>query len=292
MAAIGRKNNFRPSRVSPLKPGLRGASHFRNLVAAKVRGSTYTKTAAVKFWVNLGLITLGTIFLALWLGGFLSNVREATQDFKRESLMSAGFVVERIDVIGERHLQEDEVLYALGVNRGDYLFKSNLNAAKTRIESLSWVEDALVRRLWPNRIVVQIIERRPHALWQMDGAVKLVDSKGDVISAIDPMQYAELPLLVGKGANQFGVEICDFVNKHPEISTRVNAFVYVNENRWDVIMNNRQQTVKLPTNNIERALSKLLMLHRQTQILDRELAVIDLRLDDRISLSAQKGERA
>lgn len=292
MATIGRKNAFRANRVSSLKPGLRGAHQVRNMVAAKMRGASYTKGAAIRFWTSLVFIIGGTVFLALWLGGFLPDVRQATQDFKRERLMSVGFVVERIDVMGEGRLQEDEVLSALSIDQGDYLFNADLKAAKKRIESLSWVEDALVRRLWPNRIVVQIIERRPYALWQMNGDVKLVDASGTVISSADPMQYTKLPLVVGEGAAEAVTEIHALVEKYPDISSRVNALVYINEARWDILMNNRQQTLKLPPENVERALSRLSALHAETQILDRDLTVIDLRLPDRISLQAMKAVRA
>ncbi|MGB0906321.1 MAG: cell division protein FtsQ/DivIB [Maricaulaceae bacterium] len=260
------------------------------MMSAKMRGSTYTKGAAFRFWGSLSLLIFAIMFSAMWLGGFLPNVQQAGQDFTRNRLMSAGFVVDRIDVMGEGRLREEDVKAALQIETGDYLFGTDLKEAKTRVESLSWVDDALVRRLWPNRIVVQIIEREPFALWQVNGQVRLVDANGIAIVDADPLQYTQLPLAVGVGAATAAPEIHKMLAGYPEIFNRVNALVYVNENRWDVLINDRAQKIKLPADNASKALEAVLSLHAATQILDRQIAVIDMRLPDRVSLSAMPSE--
>lgn len=289
MAAVKQKNFNANRRVSPLKPNLRGA---RNMVAAKYRQANYSKAAAIRLWSGIVLTVLGTIFLALWLGGVLPDVRQAGENFKRERLMAMGFVVDRVDVMGEGRLREDDVRQALQINQGDYLFGADLKTAKARVESLTWVDDALVRRLWPNRIVVQIIERRPYALWQKDGVVQLVDASGTMIAAAEAMKYAHLPMVVGKGAAERAANLQAVLSGFPDINRRINACVYVSESRWDLVMMDRTLTVRLPENDMAAALSKLAGLQARTQVLDRDVATIDLRLTDRITLSPTISDRA
>ena len=69
----------------------------------------------------------------------------AGQGFTQSRLVAMGFVVDRIDVVGEGRLREDDVRTALDIHRGEFLFDMDLNAAQERVESLSWVERAIVR---------------------------------------------------------------------------------------------------------------------------------------------------
>jgi len=104
--------------------------------------------------------------------------------------------------MGEGRLREEDVRRALGVYAGDYLFGIDMDGAQARVESLSWVDRAVVRRLWPDRIVVQIIERQPYALWQHEGEVKVVDAKGIAITDADMAKFTQLTLFVGEAAGE------------------------------------------------------------------------------------------
>jgi len=287
MAAIGKNSNVK--RVSPLKPGLRGA---RNWATAHLRAASYSRKGLWRMVLSLLFIFFSIAFLGLWLGGFLPNARQAGTDFKKDRLISMGFVVDRVDVMGEGRLSEKDVRRVLGVHDGDYLFDLDLRAAQSRVENLSWVEKAIVRRLWPDRIVVQIIERKPYALWQNQGIIQLVDHSGIAISQAALFDYPELPLIVGADAPVHFAETDKTVAKFEAISQKVDTFVYHNTGRWDLILHGGDLRVKLPKDSLESALSRLTDLHFQTQILDRELSVIDLRLGDRITLAPSKREPA
>ena len=276
-------------RVSALKPGLRGA---RNVMAAQMRASTHSRGAAFRFWGTIAFVIFATIFGALWLGGYLPAVKQKGADFKRDRLMAAGFVVDRIDVMGEGRLREDDVRRALGIYQGQYFFEPDLTAAKARVESLSWVDHALVRRLWPDRVVVQIIERKPYALWQNEGLIKLIDADGAVISDADPIQFAGLDLIVGEGGAEAAPKFQSELAALAELSGRVDAMIYVNKSRWDILIDDRQTRIQLPAMGRQAALKTLSDLQAQSQILDREIGVIDLRLSDRITLTPMSNNKS
>ncbi len=52
------------------------------------------------------------------------------------------------------------------MHRGDSMLGFSLEAARQRIEALSWVEHAAVERRLPGTLVVNLVERRPFAIWQ------------------------------------------------------------------------------------------------------------------------------
>jgi len=271
-------------RVSPLKPGLRGA---RNWASAQMRAASHTQQGFVRLVAAIVAVIVFIVFIGLWLGGFLPQVRQATGDFARHQMMSMGFVVERVDVMGEGRLREDDVRKALGVYAGDYLFGIDVEGAQSRVESLSWVDRAVVRRLWPDRIVVQIIERQPYALWQNGGALKVVDVKGEVISGASAEKFTALTLFVGEQARSQVFDVKQMINEFPDIESRAPSFVYLNS-RWDMVLGDGQIRVKLPEKNPKAALHRLQGLHDKTLILDRQISAVDMRLDDRLSIMATK----
>jgi len=279
-------------RISPIKPGLTGA---RNWATAQIRAASYTRKGFMRLTLSIAALILFVVLMGLWLGGFLPDIRQSADDFKRERLIAMGFVVDRVDIMGEGRLNEAQVRQSLGVTHGDYMFDINMRSAQNRIESLSWVDHAVVRRLWPNRLVVQIVERRPYALWQNQGIVRVVDKNGKLIEDADVKSYAHLPLVVGAQAGEGAADLHQTLAEFPEIAKHVSAAVYVNAQRWDLqfeTQSGQKIDIALPQEHIKGALATLWQLHADQEILARNISRIDMRLPDRIGLTPRKTHRA
>jgi len=60
----------------------------------------------------------------------------------------------------------------------------DLDKARAAFESVPWVRQATLRRIWPDRLAVRLDEHRPVALWQgEDGNERLVNDQGEVFEA-------------------------------------------------------------------------------------------------------------
>lgn len=283
MATVAKGRSGKTSqvhRVSPIKPGLKGA---RNWATAQVRAASYSRQGFWRLVISLTSIFLFIVIGALWLGGFFPNVIKASQDFTRKQFVAMGFTVDHVYVLGEGRLNERDVRAALGASEGDFLFDVDIHAAQARVEALNWVDQAVVRRLWPDRVVVQIIERRPYAMWQSNGVVRLVDIEGKTISVANPQDFPYLRLVVSRDAPVGVVDIETRLQQFPQIETRVSALVQMPSGRWDVTLNEGRMRVKLPMNDVNDAFQQLMDLQTQSQVLDRDIATIDLRLPDRIT---------
>lgn len=92
--------------------------------------------------------------------------------------------------------------------RGGF-FAADLNAVKTRIEKMPWVESVAVRKQWPDRIVINVTEQIPLARLS-DG--NLLSRKGARFSAPGAAAMQGLPELSGP------------VERVAEISERYLAF--------------------------------------------------------------------
>lgn len=270
-------------RVSPLKPGLRGS---QNWMAAKVRAAKHSPRAMIRFLASVLGTLLFLVFIGLWLGGFLPAIRHNLHVWKVERLMAVGFVVEQVDVMGEGRLNEADIRAAVSIYEGSYFFGVDLDAARARTESLPWVDRAVVRRLWPNRVVVQVVETTPYALWQNDGELHLLSDKGaPIVKVADAPSIPQgLKTYVGPDAAAQAKTVEALVQTYPQVWSRTQSLVRFPSGRWDLHLAN-DTIVRLPVENAELALRRLVSIDRETFILSREVGTIDLRLADRVSLS-------
>ena len=276
-------------RVSPIKPSLRGAG---NWTRAQFRAASYSRKAMLRLVGTIFLTIAALVYIALWMGGLLPAVKKNMHDFKQARLMDAGFVVKEIDVVGEGRLREGDVRTVLGIYEGQYFFGADLKAAQNRVEDLNWVENVVVRRLWPNRIVVEIIERDVFALWQHNGKMAVIDPSGVIIEDAAASDYDYLPHFIGETISNDSAKILELVARYPVLSQRFTTFRHVSDRRWDMIDMSADMTVKLPETDIEAALQNLVRYHHKTQWLDRKIDIIDLRIADRISVRPHDPEQS
>jgi cell division protein FtsQ len=75
----------------------------------------------------------------------------------------------------------------------------DLQQARAAFEAVPWVRHAVVRRVWPGRLAVQLEEHQPVALWLgTDGNDRLVNSHGEVFEAnVGDVEDDSLPRLQG-----------------------------------------------------------------------------------------------
>jgi cell division protein FtsQ len=113
---------------------------------------------------------------------------------------SPWFAIRSIQVEGDLLRITAETLRANAAPRlaGNF-FSTDLARARVAFEAVPWVRRATVRRVWPDRLVVQIEEHRAAALWQGDERDdRLVNAQGEVFSAnVGDVEDEALPAFSG-----------------------------------------------------------------------------------------------
>ena len=245
------------------------------------------------FWRRRNKLVLpavgAAVLLALVLGGVsvVHGLRSGnTVASLQERLgIGGGLVINTIRIEGLDKTPENFLRAALGVSKGDKLLGFSLDAARARIEKLTWVQRATVERHLPGTIVVRLEERRPYAVWQNGGKFQLIDRTGEVVVQQDPGKDADafktLPLVVGAGAPEAAASLLDDLAALPALRSRVVAAVRVGERRWNLHLSNGAD-VLLPEGAEGPAMTKLMELQTSQSLLDRPLQVVDMRLPDRL----------
>ena len=110
------------------------------------------------------------------------------------------FALRAIQVEGEVLRNSESTIRANAAHRltGSFL-TLDLQKSRSAFESVPWVRRAVVRKVWPMRLSVQLEEHRPVALWAMaDGNDRLVNSFGEVFEAnVGDVEDDGLPRLAG-----------------------------------------------------------------------------------------------
>ncbi len=101
-------------------------------------------------------------------GGSLATLRERIGN----ATASLGLRVGSIVIEGRANTPEPLLRAALGISKGDPILGFSLDAVRRNVEKLSWVDQATIERRLPDTVVVQLVERRPFAIWQNQGRVR------------------------------------------------------------------------------------------------------------------------
>lgn len=192
-----------------------------------------------------------------------------------------GLALENVDVVGRQRQSTASILTALGVKRGMPMFEIDLAAAQARLQALPWIRRADVERQLPDTLFIHLTEREPFAFWQRNGSLALIDRDGTVIPTDDLAQYGPRIVLVGDDAPAQAATLIDMLVTEPSLARRVNAAVLYGSGRWTLRFDTDVE-VALPGTEASVAWRRLAGLEAQEQILERNIAAIDLRLPDRM----------
>ncbi|MBI3932299.1 MAG: FtsQ-type POTRA domain-containing protein [Acidobacteria bacterium] len=138
---------------------------------------------------------VGRTVLALELGGALVFALAATWAGYSKVMASERLKVARVDVRGSRFLSEGEVRELLGPALGENILGLDIEEIKQRLRASPWVADATVRRALPDTLQVEVRERVPLALAEVD-RLYLMDEGGVLIDIYGPRTAGfDLPIV-------------------------------------------------------------------------------------------------
>lgn len=260
---------------------------FRNPFAKRPRQG-YRDQSVFKrnFQILSVLVVMSSIGYALH-----QDVPYKVYDFVADSLLvttqKSGFQVADVVIQGRHYTSPQQVLAAVDLVRNDPLFKYSPEEIRGRVRQISWVRDAKVIRQWPNTVFIKLEERRPLAIWQNQKQHYLVDDEGVVISDKIYAEYQKLPMIVGTDAPKCVSQILSTLVKSPELQNRVTALVFVSGRRWNLQIDGSID-VKLPEKDFEGAIVRLQKVLSQPNVNFKDVKVIDLRNDQRVTLRLNK----
>ena len=286
-----------PPKRAPSRPSRRARDIPYSVAWFRDRFATYA----------LGTIICGAVMLtvAAWMGGSLGVFGRNMNNGFNVIAGWAGISVKDVKVCA--HSEADEhsrtchspdpavtakVLAAVEVANGASILSADPYAIRDRVEKLD-IGDVSVQRLWPDRVRIDVEQRKPIALSQEDGeggSWRVVDQSGRAFAQADLAKYGSLPRVVGKDASKAAGALVAAMEPYPNLSERMETAYRINSRRWDVKFKGRTDVVSFPDDvNLADRLEALNLMQAQNRVLDLPATHIDARHPKYIALRPLPG---
>src|SRR6202047_1368752 len=241
--------------ASPRRHGVVGFFHRAAERLARLPGQTGNAAAAL-------IIAAAAAYGAVR-GDHVGEVVDVLKDVRDMAANAVGFNIAAVALTGQKHLSREEILATAGVTGRASLLFFDVADARARLLTNPWIAEATVQKLLPDRLVISISEREAFALWQKAGRVGVIAGDGIVLEPYVLRRYADLPLVVGVGAETRAREFLSMLDRRPELRANVRVSVLVAERRWNLRLKNGVD-VRLPEFDVDAALDQLGTLERDS----------------------------
>jgi len=206
-----------------------------------------------------------------------------------EAIGRMGFEVRNVEVQGRAQMDRKAVIDIAMDQSSRAMPLVDLEATRQRLQQLGWVSDARVSRRMPDTLVVDIIERRPTAIWQYRQKLALIDQNGVVIAPVDVRSMPDLPLVIGPGANQQATALATLIEKAPSLKPMMAGASWVGGRRWDLRFQSGE-TLALPEGDqaAADALADFAKRDATYRLLGQGFVRFDMRVPGRIVVRVSK----
>jgi cell division protein FtsQ len=200
-----------------------------------------------------------------------------------EAVGEAGFTLKHVEIKGAVHVPQLDV-YNIAFDQADAAMPLvDLEATRQRLLRFGWIRDARVSRRLPDTLVVDIVERKPAAIWQNNQQLALIDMDGVVLEPVKLDAMPDLPLLIGPNANRQAGALARLVEAAPQLKPAMAGATWIGDRRWDI----RFQTgevLALPEGEeaAHRALARFAQIDQQNQLLGKGFVHFDMRISGKL----------
>ncbi len=224
------------------------------------------------------VVVIGLIAMAVWSDKDRAAAIQAQIASLRSMFESRPeFRVDHLSIEGASADLADAVRAKLAVTLPASSFDLDLDAMRVTAETLDAVAEASVQIRAGGVLRVALVERQPALIWRVGDRLEMLDSTGHRVASLRARaDRADLPLIVGTGADAVTDEALNILAAAGPIANSIRGLQRMGERRWDIILD-RNQRIMLPDQNPIAALDRALALDQAEKLFARDITAIDLR---------------
>ena len=228
-------------------------------------------------------IILGAGLALAWLVASLAGVPAMAREQLAVVSKQSGFEVRRVEVRGVQHLNELKIDERVLAERDRAMPLVDLAALRAELLQLSWVEDARVSRQLPDTLVIDVVERKPHAVLKTADRMALIDDEGHVLEPITPARAKGRLVIGGWDAAHHVGELTALLDAAPALKPQVAEADWIGNRRWNLTFRTGQ-VLALPEGDKSSAgaLVAFARLDGTNRLLGGRVVAFDMRAPDRI----------
>lgn len=196
---------------------------------------------------------------------------------------SSGFEVRRVEVRGVRRLNELKVYERALAQRNQAMPLVDVDALRSDLMELSWVADARVSRQLPDTLVIDIVERKPHAVLRLPNKLVLIDATGHQLEPISPARARGKLVLSGPAAGKQVAVLSALLEAAPALKPQLREAEWIGARRWNLTFKSGQ-VLALPEGHrpAADALVAFARLDGTNRLIGGSVAAFDMRSPGRV----------
>lgn len=196
---------------------------------------------------------------------------------------SMGFSVNKVEVRGVKHLNELKIYERVDSAMGSPMPQVDVDQIRNELVRISWIEDARVSRQLPDRLIIDIVERKPHAVLRKPDRLVLIDATGHELEPVSAESAKGRLVVFGPGAGKQVEGLTRLLGAAPALKPQVAEAEWVGNRRWNVAFKTGQ-ILALPEGERDSANSLMTFarLDGVNRLLGGKVAVFDMRTAGRI----------
>lgn len=113
------------------------------------------------------------------------------------------FQIQDIEVYGNETISDEEIVKLSGVEEQDNIFKLDKALVKKRLESNPYIQVESIGRKYPNKLYINIDERRGGATISYLASTLVIDTEGVVLEIENRDQVPDYPIVTGLHVKSF-----------------------------------------------------------------------------------------
>ena len=278
----------------------RGGKGVRRAAAARTtqrkvqtaRQQTGSMLDSVMRWLPFSEETLHrivmTVILAIaaaivWTAVVMAGIPALVSEQAALIASDAGFKVSHLEVRGVNRMNELKIYERILGQNDRAMTTLDLAALRDELNELPWVKDARVSRKLPDTLVIDIVERTPHAVLRKPDRMVLIDETGAELETVRADRAKGMLVLSGLGVGQRVQDLAHLLDAAPALKPQVSEAEWVGNRRWNLTFKT-DQVLALPEGD-EKAAGALLSFARMdgvNRLLGGKVAAFDMRAPDRI----------
>ena len=228
-------------------------------------------------WGVLAVLLLVALIVANWFG-----VPQAAYQQYAQVAAKAGFEVKRVEITGMDRVDQLKVYDIVLAEKDRAMPLVDIDKIRADLIEYGWIKDVRVTRRLPDTLVVDILERKPTAVWQRGGVYSLIDDQGTELEKISAAEIGSYPVINGDGANQRVVALNKLLDRAQSLKDQIVGASWIGNRRWDLRFKTGE-TLALPEGDqlAAEALVNFTRMDGVHRLLGRDIIHFDLRDPER-----------
>ncbi len=185
-SAAAEQESYRPELIADEEPKFLRRQKPVEIRRKKIGGKTWSFYRRVFFWSFVSCVLL--------------TVTIVGYRFAVHSPQMLLIKPDQIDVTGNHIVPREEIQKLFIHDRNRSILQVPLDTRRSQIQEVSWVEEASVQRILPNRLRVEITERTPVAFFRNGAELILIDGHGVLLDRPEGEDF-HFPIVTGLSEN-------------------------------------------------------------------------------------------